>query len=134
MADIFALAAKQKLRFITSRGQLSAEDLWDLPLTSPSGKNVNLDDVARSIFKELKDSEEVSFVEDSNSKKAAGVLALKLEIAKFVIADKKADRDAAEKAASDKAQREKILEIIANKKDKALEEKSLEDLQAMLNK
>lgn len=32
--SIFEQASRQKLRFETSAGKLSIEDLWDLPLTS----------------------------------------------------------------------------------------------------
>ena len=41
--DIFKQATKLKLRFSSVRGDLTVEDLWDLPLTSKS--NLSLDGV-----------------------------------------------------------------------------------------
>ena len=60
---MFEQASRLKLRFTTARGSLSVEDLWDLPLTSTTGKP-NLDDIAKSLNRELRaTSEETSFVE-----------------------------------------------------------------------
>jgi hypothetical protein len=55
--DIFEKASREKLRFSTSQGQFSVEDLWNLPLTSPSGRSVNLYDIANGLNKELKESQ-----------------------------------------------------------------------------
>lgn len=54
--NIFEQTSRLKLRFDTTKGMLTAEDLWDLPLTSDAGK-ANLDDVAQSLHRELKDAE-----------------------------------------------------------------------------
>ena len=34
MLNIFEKASKQKLRFVTSKGMISSEDLWDMSLQS----------------------------------------------------------------------------------------------------
>ena len=39
--DIFKQAAKAKLRFPSSKGELRVEDLWDLPLTSKTGPSLD---------------------------------------------------------------------------------------------
>ena len=49
---MFEKASRLKLRFSTSIGMLSAEDLWDLPLSSRNG-TANLDDVARNLDVDL---------------------------------------------------------------------------------
>jgi len=55
--EMFAFATKKKIRFETSKGLLSVEDLWDLPLTSDNGRP-NLDDIAKGIYKAMKEGEE----------------------------------------------------------------------------
>lgn len=131
MSADFAAASKQKVRFNTSRGQLSVEDLWDLPLTSPTGRSVNLNDIAKGISREIKEAGDEDFVDDVQKPNA--LLALKLDLVKHVISVKKAERDAADQAAKKAMQKQKILEIIDSKQNKELEEKSIEGLRSMLN-
>lgn len=127
----FAEATRKKIRFNTARGQLSVEDLWDLPLTSPTGKNVNLNDIAKELFRDLKESQEVNFVDDV--KPSTTVTSLKLDIVKEVIEVRKTERDVAIQAEARKARDQKILELIDRKADQALESKSIEELRAMLS-
>ena len=48
--NIFEQASRNKLRFDTNiKGVISTEDLWDLPLTSDTGR-VNLDDIAKALY------------------------------------------------------------------------------------
>ena len=77
---MFEKAARLKLRFDTPRGNLTVEDLWDIPLT---GQQISLDNVAKAVNKGLKASEEESFVAKPSSKDR--VLSLKLDILKHVI-------------------------------------------------
>ena len=51
MEDLFAKATRDKVKFVTVKGEISIEDLWDLPLTSEKG--FDLDSIARKIAKEL---------------------------------------------------------------------------------
>ena len=60
------------------------------------------------------------------------VLDNKIEIIKIIVADKLAAKERAQKAASQRIQNQRILEIMADKQDAALKEKSIEELQAML--
>ncbi len=53
--NIFENASKTKVRFETSKGEVSVEELWDLSLTS-------LDSIAKVISKELKEASEESFI------------------------------------------------------------------------
>jgi hypothetical protein len=129
MAD-FASALRQKDRFITARGTLSAEDLWDLPLTSTSGKADNLNSIAKELFAELRKQEEPDFVDNVLTKNTA--TSRKFEIVKYIIEVKKTERDLAERARARKAQDQKILEILNGKQDEALRSKSEAELRAML--
>lgn len=125
-------AARNKLRFATTRGPIAVEDLFDLPLTSSTGRP-NLDDVAKALYARVQaDKTAVSFVDDSTAP-ADTDAAVGLEIVKYVIGIKKAERAAAATAAEKAATKQKLLELIASKKDQELGSKSIEELNAMLN-
>lgn len=119
----FKKAAKLRLRFSTSRGQLAVEDLYDLNLTS-------LNEIAKSVNRELKASEEESFIETKSSKDT--VLELKLEILKEVIADKIEDRDKKKARAERQAKMANIAALIESKQMEALGATPLADLQKMM--
>jgi len=130
MENQFIIASRAKLRFETSRGLASAEDLWDLPLTA-RGNTPNLDDIAKELHREIKDAEgEISFVTQAAPRTTE--LQTMFDIVKFVIDTKLAER-AVEKAAEEKrATKQKILGLISAKKDEELASKSPEELEAML--
>lgn len=122
--DIFERASRAKLRFPTTKGSLSTEDLWDLNLTS-------LDTIAKQANRRLKDEEEESFVTPKTKK--ASENQLQLDILKHIIASKVATEEANKKRAETNAQIARIEGIILEKQDKSLTEKSVDDLKAMLN-
>jgi hypothetical protein len=128
--DIFEQATRLKLRFDTARiGEITAEDLFDLPLTSKTGR-ANLDDIARSLHKQLKNGDDVSFVEPSRS--SDPVIQLRFDIVKHVIGAKIEENQKAAKAREDAEKKQKIMALIADKKDEVLKGKPLEELEAML--
>ncbi len=126
----FEKAVRLKLRFTSPQGNLTAEDLWDLPLTSTRQNSANLNNVAKDISRQLKDAGEEDFVTPKVG--ADEVLQLKLEIVKRVILVKQEENAALRAAAERKEKKEKLLELIARKQDQALEGKPLEELQAMV--
>lgn len=126
--DIFEAASRAKLRFDTPKGFLSAEDLWDLPLTSTVGK-ANLDDVARSVNRQLKATADESFV--SRTAGADKTLQLKLDVVKRVIEVRMAENESAAAAVANREKRNKVLDIIESKKAAALENLSVEELEKM---
>lgn len=125
---MFKQASKLKLRFDTKKGQITTEDLWDLPLTSRTG--VSLDAIAIAVNNELQASKETSFVAEKSD--GDSILELKLEILKAVIADRKAENAAKRDEAEKKERKDKIARILENKKDEELAGKSVEELEAML--
>lgn len=129
--NIFEQAARLAIRFDTPKGQVTAEDLFNLPLTSLSGR-ANLDDLAKDLHREIRSSaEETSFVHPAST----GVdveTQLKFDIVKHVIGVRVAERDAAATEQKRKEEKQKILALIADKQDEALRGKSLEELQAMV--
>lgn len=123
----FALAAKNKLRFSTSRGQLSTEDLYDLSLKDLDRLAVGIDSeigTDRKTFLANADSTPVSKARVENE--------LRLEILKAVIEDKQAD-NAAKRAAAEKKSRVEFLKNLREKKEiDKLETLSIEEIDAQL--
>ena len=127
--DMFEKADRLKLRFDTAKGSLSVEDLWDLPLTSGTGK-ANLDEIAQGLFRQLKDEGNVSFVTPSASKDKT--IQMKFDIVKHIIDVRVTENAATELARANKEKKQLILGIIAQKENEQLTSASLEDLQRMV--
>jgi hypothetical protein len=130
MLELFERASKKKLRFETDLGTLSVEDLWDLPLQSTRG--VNLDDMAKKFSNALKEEEEESFVEKPKPNKKLADLRLRFAIVKRIIEVQLEAREKAEQQAERKQRAEKIKEILARKEDAKLERTSEKKLLAEL--
>lgn len=122
---------RKRVRFDSPRGQLTVEDLFDLPLTSPSGNKANLDDIAKGLYAKLPASGAVvSFVDDAPP--AQSLDQKRFDVVRYVIAVKKAENAKALKAKENREQRERIRAFIAEKQDADLRGKPLDDLKAML--
>lgn len=126
---MFEEAVRQKIRFESPKGLLTTEDLWDLPLQSTSGK-ANLDDIARTIAKKLKATEDVSFV--TTEPKVDKTLQLSFNVVKHVIDTLKAERDVAKTAKANYEKKQQLLELISQKENEHLKGQSLEDLRKMV--
>lgn len=125
---MFDKATRLKLRFDSALGLLAVEDLWDLPLTSNRGK-ANLDDIAKGLYHQIKESDVVSFVDDT--KAADEVIQLKFEVVKHIIDTRKAEREAATQQQANAEKKQQILAIIAQKENENLATSSLDDLKAL---
>lgn len=119
----FEKASKVKLRFSTSRGQLSTEDLWDLSLES-------LDQIAVAIDKALETAGKKSFIGKRDTTNTT--LELQLEILKHIIEVKLAEKDAKAKRVERNAQLTQLKELAASKSNEALQGKSLEEINKMI--
>ncbi len=131
MSNIFEQASRLQLRFDTVKGQLSVEDLWQLPLTSATGK-ANLDAIAVDLYNKIGSAPTVSFVNPS-AVKADSVSELKLEIIKHIISVRVAENAARVTAEEKSRTRQRIMEAMEAKKDDAIKGASLDDLQKMLD-
>lgn len=127
--NIFEQASRKKIRFASDRGELTTEQLWDLPLLSKNG--FDLDTVAKAVNSQLKAVSEESFV-TTTVKPQQSELELKLEILKHVIAVKVEEREKAKKAADRKVERERLLALLDQKQQAALAELSPEEIQKRL--
>lgn len=126
--SLFEKASRLKFRYDSPKGPLPAEDLWDLPLTSPTGK-ANLDDIAKGLHKQLKSGDDVSFV--IKEKKSDQTVQDKFDLVLYVIKTKQAENDAANRVKENAEKQRRIMEIIQSKKDKELESKSVEELEKL---
>lgn len=120
--NLFEVAVREKYRF-PYRGSIATEDLWDLSVT-------NLDTVFKALNAQAKQSQEESLLQQRN--KEDEVLDRKIEIVKYIVAVKQAEKQAAMDAAEKRAQKQRIMEILANKEDAELQNKSPEELRKML--
>jgi hypothetical protein len=125
---MFVKASRKKYRFQSPQGALTAEDLWDIPLTSTVGK-ANLNDIAKVLNRTLKAADEESFV--GTARKDTTVSDM-LELVKYVIRVRQEESAALSLAADNKEKKERILAIIAKKKEGALESASIEELTEMV--
>lgn len=123
---MFEKAVRTKLRFPSNRGDLSVEQLWDLPLTSRGG--FDLDTVAREINQSLKAATEDSFV-TVRVNPLKDRFELSLDILKHIIQVKLAEAADAAKASARKAEKNRLVEILDQKKDQDLLSLSAEELQ-----
>ena len=121
--NIFEYATRNKVRF-SFRGLISVEDLWDLSLT-------NLDSIYKELNKQSKQSEEESLLNIKTQEDE--LLNVQIEIVKHIVSVKLVEKEAREKASAKKAQKQKIMSIIAAKQDEALQNSSIDDLQKMLD-
>lgn len=128
--DLYKYAAQTRLRFPSAKGQLTAEQLFDLPLRSIAG--ADLDSVAKGINAQLKQAGEESFVEDTSADPKKTALKAALDLVKDVIATKQAENRAQLAKAQKAVERKKLLDVIAAKKDEQLSKASLEELERKL--
>ena len=120
--NIFEYAVRNKVRF-PFKGMISVEDLWDLSLT-------NLDSIYKTLNKQVKQSEEESLLITKTSVDTE--LEVQIAIVKHIVSIKLEEQEAREKAAAKKAQKQKIMSIIATKEDEVLQNSSVDDLRKML--
>jgi hypothetical protein len=125
---MFEKASRLKLRFPTAVGSLTVEDLWDLPLTS--NRTVSLDDIARALHQELKNSEETSFVVKTSNLNER--LQLEFDVVKHIIDVKLAEEEAARTRAANREKKQRLQALIAEKQDESLKASSVEELQSMV--
>jgi hypothetical protein len=126
MSNIFEEASRKKIRFESSKGLLTVEDLWDVPLKTGS---VNLNQIALGLYNNLK-VENISFVDDSVN--VTSLNQLKFDLVKYVIDVRLSEKKGAEVNAMKKKVKERIMSVIAEKEDNALSSKTIEELRAML--
>lgn len=118
-------ASKLKLRFQTSLGIISVEQLWDLNLTQ-------LTNVIKSVKKILKknDDDELAFLDEKNTVDTENEL--RFAILKDIYLEKKAELENSRTEAERKRQREKLINLIEEKKEENLRNLGVDELEKKL--
>lgn len=128
--NLFEFAARNSVRFASTRGQLNVEQLWQqVPLRSQD--DFNLDAIAKAAEKSFLASER-SFV---NTKKTAEQKKLEVafEIVKYVIDVKLKEEAAAKKRADSKAERDMLHRALLEKQEGKLSKMSEAELRRRID-
>lgn len=129
MMNVFLEATKTKLRVPTSMGALSVEQLWDLNLSKLA---VLIRNVKKNLASTSNDSE-LSFLDLEVSVTAQErENQLIFDILKEIYLFKKNEKDMANQEREKREFNQKVLELIKEKQENGLKEKSIEELMAML--
>lgn len=121
--ELFIKATREKMRF-PYKGQATVEDIWDLPMTE-------LDRIYKVLNAEKKEAQEDSLLDTKSEEDEE--LAAQIGIVKYIFTVKQEEKKVAETARERKEQKQKIMAILASKQDEALHDKSIEELEKMLD-
>lgn len=120
--NLFEIATRNRYRF-NYKGVMTVEDLWSLRVE-------DLDAIFKMLNRQKKTVDEDSLLATKSAEDQD--LANKIDIVRYIVSVKLAEAAERVSAAEKKAQRDKIMEIVAKKKDKALEDMGIEDLMKKL--
>lgn len=127
-ANIFEQASRAKLRYETSRGLMTVENLWELPLTSKVVDKPNLDAIALELYQQIEAQGTTSFVK---AKKKDEILQLKFDIVKHIIETVQAENDAKLAENGKQAKRAHLDRLIEQAEDEELKKLSPAELKKM---
>lgn len=117
--DIFKESLKKNFRFVSTKGLLTTEDLFDLTLPQ-------LDTIFKGLNKLSKESAEESLL--STRTQSNKDIDVKIEVIKIIVQDKLDEKAKAEARVANKAKRELLLDALNNKENEALLSMSKEDI------
>jgi len=126
----FEYAVKNKLRFPTSVGKISVEDLYNLPTEG----RTSLRTIAEAIqlqINAIPTSNALEFFKSKETKEDAE-LKIMFELVKHVVEERMSEQEAKTNAKANEAHNEKIKAIIAQKENQSLESMSVEQLKALI--
>ena len=121
--NIFEAASKNKYRY-PYKGLITTEDLWDL---TPA----QLDIVYKALNKGVSEAQVSSLMHKVTEVDAE--LLNKIEIVKYIFNAKEAEAEARKNDAAKHAKKQRILDILAQKQEDALQRMSEDDLKKMLD-
>ena len=121
---LFVLASKKHYRY-PYKGNISTEDLWDLDIHA-------LDEVYKNLRKILKSMGDEESLLNTSDNEAAIIVNDKIEIVKYILDSKLKEIDRRKAEMANAVARQQIMELIASKKNEALSNLSVEELEAKL--
>jgi len=120
---MFEKATRMKLRF-NYKGLCSVEDLWDLPVEE-------LDSIFKGLSARKRENDTDSLLGKETKEDKA--IDLGIDIIKYIVKSKLAEKDRRLELAEDKLRKDKLREILASKRDDKLKEMSEEDIMRELD-
>ena len=121
--NIFEAASKNKYRY-PYKGMITTEDLWDLT-------QAQLDMVYKALNKGASEAQVSSLMRKVTDVDAE--LLNKIEIVKYIFNAKEAEAEARKNDAAKHAKKQRILDILAQKQEDALQNMSEDELKKMLD-
>lgn len=121
--NLFEIASRKKLRIPTTKGDLTVEQLWDLPLKSTG---LSLDKIAIDLNKQLENTS-ISFVDEVKDTKSTNTKVL-FDIVLYIISVRKAEVKAQEEKLAKQSQLKFLEELQAKKRLVNLESLSEEEI------
>lgn len=121
--NIFEAASKNKYRY-PYKGMITTEDLWDL---TPA----QLDIVYKALNKGVSEAQISSLM--CKVTEVDAELLNKIEIVKYIFNAKEAEAEACKNDAAKYAKKQRILDILAQKQEDALQSMSEDELKKMLD-
>lgn len=123
MENIFIEASKKKYRF-DFRGMIFVEDLWDLGLE-------DLNTIFKNLSTQLKAQKSEESLLETAKNECVETLENKISIIKYIADVKKNEIQKRQNAKAAHDRYNKIMEIIEEKSNAELQDKSLDELKAM---
>ena len=112
--NLFEMATRSKLRFPSTKGELSVEDLWDL-----SDKDLDV------VYKNLKDQEvkssEESLLDNAN---VDPKLTAAIGIVRYIFTTKRKEKLTEKERINKKLKQKKYIDALSKKQDEAIEKMS----------
>ena len=121
--NIFEAASKNKYRY-PYKGMITTEDLWDLT-------SAQLDIVYKALNKGVSEAQVSSLMHKVTEVDAE--LLNKIEIVKYIFNAKEAEAEARKNDAAKHAKKQRILDILAQKQEDALQRMPEDELKKMLD-
>lgn len=120
--NLFEMATRNKMRFPSTKGELSVEDLWDL-----SDKDLDV------VYKNLKDQEvkssEESLLDDTN---VDPKLTAAIGIVRYIFTTKRNEKLEAKELIDKKRNQQLYIDALSRRKLKDIDNMSVEELEAKI--
>ena len=121
--NLFEMATRNKMRFPSTKGELSVEDLWDL-------SDKDLDMVYKNLKSQEAKSSEESLLDDTN---VDPNLTAAIGIVRYIFTTKRNEQLAEKERINKKLAQKKYIDALSKKQNEAIEKMSEAELRAMID-